>query len=703
MATSENIKRLKTRRREKSPDTDDFKRVFEGDPQSDYSQERSDFKLVFTGDPQSDYYQERSDLPPRPPDEAASPDPDERKEFESREDYRGYKMPKGMSLPQRRAYKKAIDERENFRSKAARQLPFVAGEAVESMKGFGRSAKEIGKGIGEFAVDAALTVPRAKAAMYTDPEGSEEFMGRVASGDREARKQLATGASESMVEPAATMGDAALAKYAAEEGKYGEAALYGGMVLLPGVLQLLGKSMSKGWLKSAAEAGEEIPDEAAKKMNDLAKRVDEGKVTDDMQIRRELAGIEDAHASDYQASLGERDTDFDFESVSGKPPGGGGSVDERRDFRRSLYTKEGVDAADLEFRRALYTKKTFPEAMEVVERRFMLNSEPFKRVMSSEIAGVEPSIEDLRALTSIEADELKSRFVRQLRRTDQEAQQFMDRLESLKNTDKPPGGGGESTGNVFLGQRQDSYTGRDKRLLDYLINNAEPEQADAIEYVENLFKQGKLTKDEAMKEFDVIGEQIEFDAYVDPDAYPNFSRPQTMYDRAKAGGGTPGGGGGAKLSGIETYDGRPIEDVVGDIESKSRDEIRYLVDDFNSRVGVGKKPDPVDYGLPADYRDPAISGGTPRGGRSVDDIEGPSEAEIQQMIETSRFGDPEELEMLKEDMRRMAELEQGAQIESGRVRRSRTPGAAGASGKVPEGTSRAERKGTVRERPKKKD
>lgn len=57
---------------------------------------------------------------------------------------------------------------------------------------------------------------------------------------------------------------------------------------------------------------------------------------------------------------------------------------------------------------------------------------------------------------------------------------------------------------------------------------------------------------------------------------------------------------------------------------------------------------------------------------------------------------------LKEDMRRMAQLEQGAQIESGRVRQSRTPGAPGASGKIPEGTSRAERKGTVRERPKKK-
>ena len=449
----------------------------------------------------------RSDLPPRPPEEVAPPDPDARKAFESREDYRGYKMPRGMSLPQRRAYKKAIDEREDFASKAARQLPFVAGEAVESIKGFGRSAKELGKGIGEFAVDAALTVPRAKAAIASDPEGSAEFVKAVASGDRDAVRKFATGASESMVEPFATGGDAILALDAAERGDTETAALYGGLVLAPFALQTLGKSMSKGWLKNATAAGEEIPDEAAKKLEDLAKRVDEGKVTDDMQVRRELAQIEDDHAYDYQASLGERDTDFDFESVSRKPLGGGG----------------------------------------------------------------------------------------------------------------------ESTGNVFLGQRQDSYTGRDKRLLDYLINNAGPEQADAIEYVEDLFKQGKLTKDEAMKEFDVIGKQIEFDDYVDPDAYPNFSRPETMYDRAKAG-----------------------------------------------------------------------------GGRSIDDIEGPSEAEIDQMVEASKFGDPEELEILKERMRRLAELEQQVQLEPGRVRGTRTPSVPGASSKVPEGTSRAERKGTPRERPEPK-
>ena len=500
----------------------------------------------------------RSDLPDKPDDEIAAPDPDARKEFDAREEYRGFKMPRGMSLPQRRAWRKSIDEREvlfrrpspgtdeqleptAFQRKFPRYADDVFGatyratkkQVKDTAKEMFKEAEvlpELGKTVGGALIDAATVVPRTKAAIQSDPKGSLEFVGKAFSGDREAGKELATKASEGIAEPFSTMGDVALAKYAAEEGDYGTAALYGGLILAPAVLQTLGKSLSKGWLKSAAEAGEEIPDEAAKKMNDLAKRVDEGKVTDDTQIRRELAQIEDDHAADYYGGS-------PSEEMSRIQEDNFGDLDalKRRDHRRSLYTKEGVDAADLEFVRALYTKKTFPQAMEVVERRFMTKSEPFKRVMASEIAGVRPSIEDLRALTSIEADELKSRFVRQLRRTDQEAQQFMDRLESLKKTDKPPGGG------------------------------------------------------------------------------------------------TPGGG-----------------------------------------------------------------------GRSIDDIEGPSEAEIQQMIEQGRFGDPEQLEILKEDMRRMAELEQGAQIESGRVRSTRTPGAPGASGKIPEGTSRAERKGGKRERPKPK-
>lgn len=98
------------------------------------------------------------------------------------------------------------------------------------------------------------------------------------------------------------MGDATLGGMALQEGKYGEAARYGVLLLLPATFQTLGKSMSKGWLKSAAKAGEQLPDEAAKKLDDLAKRVDEGKVTDEMQIRREIAMIEDAYKAEYMQS-----------------------------------------------------------------------------------------------------------------------------------------------------------------------------------------------------------------------------------------------------------------------------------------------------------------------------------------------------------------------------------------------------------------
>lgn len=53
---------------------------------------------------------ERSDLPPRPADELAAPDPDERKEYESRESYKGFRMPKGMSPEQQDDWKSSIDE-----------------------------------------------------------------------------------------------------------------------------------------------------------------------------------------------------------------------------------------------------------------------------------------------------------------------------------------------------------------------------------------------------------------------------------------------------------------------------------------------------------------------------------------------------------------------------------------------------------------
>jgi len=266
----------------------------------------------------------RGDLPPRPSDEIALPDPDARKAFESREEVDGFRVPrrdpetgKVMSLPQRRAWKKAIEERENLRATMIRELPRASEFLRETVGGLKKSAKEMGKEafkeveglrelgatvgpvVKEAAEDVVLAKPRAKAYLYSEPEKAKEFGRAVVSGDRPAIRKLSEEASKSAMEPFATGGEAVLGGLAAEEGKYGEAAMYGGMLLLPGVLSTLGGKMSKGWLKSAAEAGEELPDEAAKKMNDLAKRVEAGDVTDDMQIRRELAGIEDDHFLEY--------------------------------------------------------------------------------------------------------------------------------------------------------------------------------------------------------------------------------------------------------------------------------------------------------------------------------------------------------------------------------------------------------------------
>jgi len=193
---------------------------------------------------------------------------------EERKMYRGFRMPAGMSTEQEMAYKAAIDEREDFGSKAARQLPRQVEDYIkEPIKGFGRSAIELGKAAGDLMTDAALTVPRAKVAMYADPEGSEEFARSVVAGDREARKQLATGASESMVEPAATMGDVALTKYAVEEGRLGEAAITGAAVILPYVSAAALRAIMKGGSKAA--------DDAAKQLSDLESGLKDGTISED--------------------------------------------------------------------------------------------------------------------------------------------------------------------------------------------------------------------------------------------------------------------------------------------------------------------------------------------------------------------------------------------------------------------------------------
>jgi hypothetical protein len=327
-----------------------------------------------------------------PTDTAQKMIDDAKRKAQGQEDLMGFRVPEGMDDDARKAWEAAIREREvlfrrdppvdefgneiigaprnptALQRKTQRYAEQVIGPTFEDLK---QTATElpgkIGRGakaVGEAVIDAATVVPRTKAAIAADPEGAKQFASNVMSGDREAIRSMATEASGGIVEPLATMGDAVLGGMAAQEGKPLEAAGYAGLILVPGVAQTLGKSMSKGWLKSAAEAGEKIPGGAAKKLDDLAKRVDAGEITDDMQVRREIARVEDAYRLEYMQSVppvGERKSAFEpfpeyvpsptgitsdstkrkiaddvskvtetSERIKSKLPGGGGrSVDER--------------------------------------------------------------------------------------------------------------------------------------------------------------------------------------------------------------------------------------------------------------------------------------------------------------------------------------------------------------------------------------
>jgi len=62
--------------------------------------------------------------------------------MDTREEYRGFRLPPNMSAEETERYKAAIDERENFRSKAARQLPRKAEDLKDDIKGIGRSVAD---------------------------------------------------------------------------------------------------------------------------------------------------------------------------------------------------------------------------------------------------------------------------------------------------------------------------------------------------------------------------------------------------------------------------------------------------------------------------------------------------------------------------------------------------------------------------------
>jgi hypothetical protein len=191
------------------------------------------------------------------------------KEYQGREDYKGFKMPRGMSLPQQRSWKKAIDER------ATEKADELIGERPSAL------------GVKSFGAPGGTLPPPAE-----EPEFIKPMEGATA-GDI-ARRALEVGSMSPIGQAAQAGADVGITGMDIAAGDYPGAAISAASVLLPFV--------SAGWLKQALRHGE-VPAEAAEKIADLEKRFKAGDVTDEMQIRRELASIEDAHGADYQASL----------------------------------------------------------------------------------------------------------------------------------------------------------------------------------------------------------------------------------------------------------------------------------------------------------------------------------------------------------------------------------------------------------------
>ena len=788
-----------------------------------------------------------------------SPEPIERSEEEGydpvvtmpRQDYKGFQMPSGMSLPQRRKWKRSIDVRESGAGKRQEARDDADTEALK--QGIIDRTKDVGgaiKGAAEGVGDVIKAPFEYRAALATDPAGTmaatKEFGSRVMSGDPEARRQAAEGVSMSTVEPFATAADAELARQDLAKGDYAGAAISGASVLLPFV--------SAGWLKTAMRKGD-VPSEAAEKVAELERRVDAGEVTDDMQIRREIAMIEDAHALDYAKSRPVEDpmqqgrsrprADVDPEGArefDREPPGYMGmsrpnqpmsrfsegherfidelrtdmaedtnfgelsgrfyndllAIDKREDMLRSVgKDARGRQLDDVQItneyeklskeRQALaneyYVGKAEREAALRHEGSYVppgsktsLAGEPvtppgggagsFKRDQLARtermgLAGGDPKlsspkfglkdqghhnvVEDLGPLLPEDRD-LLGRFAEDYNLSETELRQLRDEYVAYGYDDFPgrsargfeeidipgdlPGGGGARS---MMDLESDPKVAQ---KINYII---EMENSDAMHWLDDQYQAGKVSREEVLKELDVIAEQAQFDNYVDPDAYPNLARPQTMFDRAgrpmpelppfepatevdrkviqdtlrkylrKEGG--PGSGSnyragtGSKEADEFGYTSEHEKRYQQLLDMENAEYKRLEADGFTTWEIGGMQTLPEDMEIefdeldelrdtldpgrgssrPSDTPPPTRPSYRPPGGRS----EGPSEAEIQAMVD-QRFGDPNELEMMKEDMRRMAELtqdEQIAQAKKNRARRSRTPGAPGAT----EGSVKRER------------
>ena len=583
--------------------------------------------------------------PPSIPDEdIAAPDQKAIERFESRETYKGFKIPrmnpntgKPMTMPERRAFRKAIDEREAFAPSFQRKFPRVADDIIgDTFRGVKRSAKDsaremfkeaeglkkvpgLAADVGEGLFEAATIVPRTKAAIAADPEGAKQFARAVMSGDREAIRSMATEASEGVAEPFATFGDAVLSADALERGEPLEAAGYAGLVLAPSVLQLLGKNISKGWLKSAAEAGEEIPDEAARKMNDLAKRVDEGKVTDDMQVRREIAAIEDTHKAEYMQSKpsgGERKSAFEpfpeyvpsptgitsdqskrniedvvskvretSERVMGKPPGGGGRSIEERLASEGIPVRMPAGVArpqstDALMRNAINNFDMFGSGLGGPTKLYRVGQPNFPEGFSYMEASSPEALEQI-LLTNGELFE-----------------EFID-----------------------MGGLAEATEGGVRRDISDFISEASPEES-AKYFGMKGGGGGYPGGGGGVAEFRAMQEGIRSflkssdpDALIRPNPSPKFGLSDQGHHNVVE-----------DLGPLLPQDRNLLEEFAGKYNLSEtelrqlRDEyVAYGYDDFPSRSQRGFE----EIDIPDDRS---------RGGRSIDDIEGPSEAEIEEMI-----------------------------------------------------------------------
>ena len=179
--------------------------------------------------------------------------------------------------------------------------PNLMDDAAEFVSRVGRGAKKVYKGADALAADILQYPAKAYGSSETvkfarDPLGESAKMYDVAkgaaAGDYESQRTALDAAG--MLPVVGEVADATSMGLDLKEGDYVGAGISGAALLLPFV--------SAGWLKRAINPATDslpMPPDAAEKIKDLNKRVESGEVTDDTQIRRELAQIEDDHAADY--------------------------------------------------------------------------------------------------------------------------------------------------------------------------------------------------------------------------------------------------------------------------------------------------------------------------------------------------------------------------------------------------------------------